>query len=110
MATKNKKIRIKFAMFKTAVNVWLCPPEYIKGYYDNSGDPESCGETMHKEGEEKTIWINSDTNENKIAVLAHEALHAISLICKERDIEYDEELFAYGVEYIVKETLRKIKL
>lgn len=68
--------------------------------FDNTGQP--------------CIWIKSKPNTPyTIAVLAHEALHAMSFLAIKIGMEFDpdksEEFYSYGTGYIVEKVLDHVK-
>jgi hypothetical protein len=100
---------ITLPMMRGGVRVIYLPPNEEARNLIPGLNSDTVGQTFDYGGYiNPDIWINAESKENKVAVLAHEALHAISFICEARGVGYDEELFAYAIQYIVEQSISKI--
>lgn len=110
MAKKQKThTKFKLELIRGGVSIWIISSESMSERYPDLSFATD-GKTIKQDGCHPVIWINPKADGNKIGILAHEAVHAISFLCEERNIKYDEELYAYSVQYIVENGLKRLPL
>lgn len=105
------RVDIPVDVFKCSVIVWVGDPARMvrelskEGYTFPDGYPNDggtlAGSTLGATGElDKIIWLKR----MDVPALAHEAVHAASMVCEDKEIE-DEETLSYLVEHIVRGAL-----
>lgn len=82
--------------------------QYIR---DKAEEGVSTGHTLDLQSGQLVYLYRKPDNAAGIAVLAHEITHVVFLILAKAGIEYckeSEEVYAYLVEYLMREVLRKV--
>ena len=104
------RVDVPMDIFKCSVVVWVGDPVRMvrelskEGFRFPVDFPESdalSGSTLGIRGEpDKVIWLKR----MDMPSLAHEAVHAASMVCEDKGIK-DEEVLSYLVEHIVRVVL-----
>lgn len=115
-----KKFTAEVSIYKTYLTFIICPLAQAEKWVEKEM-PEfftefrpGCGKCFGYKGGPYTIWVESGLKTKElISTLAHECLHAASLILRDRgfspDADHDEPL-NYLFEYLFGEALKKVKL
>lgn len=119
-----KKFEVKLDLYKTTFYVvYGTKEEATKKYkslniYDHKNDKvgsffDGQGFTMYKKGFAPFIWINSkNSKESLFPIIAHESFHATSFVLNNCGIDYiydgDNEPYAYALEYLTSEIIKRI--
>ncbi|MEW6126736.1 MAG: hypothetical protein AB1757_06835 [Acidobacteriota bacterium] len=95
------------------VRVYLERKYHLRTLDHEAWEPGRVGKTLHFGTNQTILWLkNAPTNPSGIATLAHEALHSVIQIYQTMGIPFNadnDEVVAYGVEYIVEQVLRDFR-
>lgn len=104
------RVDVPMDVFKCTVVVWVGDPVRMvrelskEGFRFPRDFPEGkalSGSTLGVRGEpDKVLWLKR----MDVSALAHEAVHAASMVCEDKGIR-DEEVLSYLVEHIVRMVL-----
>jgi len=115
-----KKFKIDVSLFKTTVFVWYCSATQATKLYSKTtyfkDDPdikfEGHGKTLYIPLVAPIVWVNDSIGfVEEIATLTHEFTHVVNGILLHKGIPLNEdtdEVYAYFLEYLIRESLKKI--